>query len=145
MNKRYVIRLDAEERQRLERLVKVGKVAGYKIRHAHMLLMADVAGPAMTDEQIEIMRDPKRAPTAKLPRIEDAVKSGGFLTGSPEEIIEHLMKLEIAYPGLDRISISLSVGVPEAVALEQLERFAKEVMPAFKNRKVEVKTPELAK
>jgi hypothetical protein len=73
------------------------------------------------------------------------VKSGGFLTGSPEEIIEHLMKLEKAYPGLDRISISLSVGVPEAVALDQLELFAKEVMPAFKNRKVEVKTPELAK
>src|SRR5271168_68731 len=91
---------------------------------------------ALTDEQIEIMRDPKRAPTAKLPRIEDAVKSGGFLTGSPDEIIEHLMKLEKAYPGLDRISISLSVGVPEAVALEQLERFAKDVMPAFKNRKV---------
>ena len=89
---------------------------------------------SMTDEQIEIMRDPKRAPTAKLPRIEDAVKSGGFLTGSPDEVIEHLMKLEEVYPGLDRISISLSVGVPEAVALEQLERFAKEVMPAFKNR-----------
>jgi hypothetical protein len=35
--------------------------------------------------------------------------------------------------------------VPEAVALEQLERFAKDVMPAFKGRKVEVKTPELAK
>src|SRR6476660_7212422 len=84
---------------------------------------------AMTDEQVEIMRDPKRAPTAKLPRIEDAVKAGGFLTGSPDEIIEHLMKLEKAYPGLDRISISLSVGVPEAVALEQLERFAKDVMP----------------
>src|SRR5262245_50624366 len=28
---------------------------------------------AITEEQIEIMRDPKRAPTAKLPRIEDAV------------------------------------------------------------------------
>ena len=37
---------------------------------------------AMTDEQIEIMRDPKRAPRAKLPRIEDAVNAGGFLTGS---------------------------------------------------------------
>ncbi len=29
---------------------------------------------AITEEQIEIMRDPKRAPAAKLPRIEDAVK-----------------------------------------------------------------------
>ena len=32
---------------------------------------------ALTDEQIEIMRDPKRAPTAKLPRIEDAIANGG--------------------------------------------------------------------
>jgi transposase len=51
MNKRYVVRLDAEERDRLKHLVSVGKVAGYKIRHANMLLMAD-AGPAMTDRQI---------------------------------------------------------------------------------------------
>jgi alkanesulfonate monooxygenase SsuD/methylene tetrahydromethanopterin reductase-like flavin-dependent oxidoreductase (luciferase family) len=87
---------------------------------------------AMSDEQIEIMRDPKRAPTAKLPRIEDAVNAGGFLTGSPAEIIDHLKTLEKKYPALDRVSVSLSVGVPKAVALEQLERFAKEVMPAFR-------------
>jgi len=100
---------------------------------------------AMTEEQIEIMRDPARAPAAKLPRIEDAVNAGGFLTGSPEEIIDQLKALEKAYPGLDRISVSLSVGVPKALALEQLERFAKEVMPAFKNTKVEVKEAALAK
>ena len=87
---------------------------------------------AMSDEQIEIMRDPRRAPTAKLPRIEDAVNAGGYLTGSPAEIIDHLKTLEKKYPALDRVSVSLSVGVPEAVALEQLERFAKEVMPAFR-------------
>jgi len=52
MNKRYVVRLDAQERERLQHLVSIGKVAGYKIRHAHMLLMADVDGPAMTDQQI---------------------------------------------------------------------------------------------
>ena len=52
MNKRYVVRLEAEERRRLEQLVKVGKVAGYKIRHANMLLMADENGPAMSDEQV---------------------------------------------------------------------------------------------
>src|SRR5438270_9691293 len=34
---------------------------------------------ALTDEQIEIMADPVRAPYAKLPRIEDAVNRGGFL------------------------------------------------------------------
>ena len=36
---------------------------------------------ALTDEQIEAMRDPRLVPNVKLPRIEDAVKAGGFLTG----------------------------------------------------------------
>jgi len=91
---------------------------------------------AISDEQIEIMRDRRRAPTAKLPRIEDAINAGGFLCGSPAEIVEHLKKLEANYPGLDRVSVSLSVGVPKAAALEQLERFGKEVMPAFTGAKV---------
>jgi alkanesulfonate monooxygenase SsuD/methylene tetrahydromethanopterin reductase-like flavin-dependent oxidoreductase (luciferase family) len=90
---------------------------------------------ALSEEQIEIMRDPARAPTAKLPRIEDAVKSGGFLCGNADDLIAHIKALEHKYPALDRISVSLSVGVPETVALEQLERFAKEVMPAFKGAK----------
>jgi len=91
---------------------------------------------AMTDEQVEIMRDPKRAPTAKLPKIEDAVAAGGFLTGNAQEVIDHLKALEQKYPALDRISVSLSVGVPKSEALEQLQRFAEEVMPAFKKAKV---------
>jgi alkanesulfonate monooxygenase SsuD/methylene tetrahydromethanopterin reductase-like flavin-dependent oxidoreductase (luciferase family) len=93
---------------------------------------------ALTDEQIETMRDPKRAPTAKLPRIEDAVKAGGFLTGKPADVIEALKKLEERYPGLDRVTVSLSVGVPLSEALEQLEWFARDVMPAFKGVKVAV-------
>jgi alkanesulfonate monooxygenase SsuD/methylene tetrahydromethanopterin reductase-like flavin-dependent oxidoreductase (luciferase family) len=91
---------------------------------------------ALTDEQIEIMRDPGRAPSAKLPRIEDAITNGGFLCGSPEQLVEHLKSLERRYPGLDRVSVSLSVGVPKAVCLEQLEWFASEVMPAFEQAKV---------
>ena len=86
---------------------------------------------ALSDEQIEIMRDPKRAPTAKLPRIEDAIAAGGVLCGSPQQIIDHLKAIEKRYPGLERVSVSLSVGVPKAVCLEQLQRFAEEVMPAF--------------
>ena len=89
---------------------------------------------ALTEEQIEIMRDPAKAPTAKLPRIEDAVKAGGFLCGNGDDLIAHLKALEQKYPALDRISVSLSVGVPEKIALEQLERFAKEVMPVFANK-----------
>jgi alkanesulfonate monooxygenase SsuD/methylene tetrahydromethanopterin reductase-like flavin-dependent oxidoreductase (luciferase family) len=94
---------------------------------------------ALTEEQIEIMRDPKRAPFAKLPRIEDAIANGGVLCGSPEQIIEHLKGLEQRYPGLERVSVSLSVGVPKSVCLEQLERFGKEVIPAL----TQATTPEL--
>jgi alkanesulfonate monooxygenase SsuD/methylene tetrahydromethanopterin reductase-like flavin-dependent oxidoreductase (luciferase family) len=87
---------------------------------------------ALTDQQIEDMADPRKAPHAGLPTIEEAIDKGGVLCGSPEQIVEHLKKLEASYPGLERISVSLSVGVPRTVALEQLERFAAEVMPAFK-------------
>ena len=92
---------------------------------------------ALTDQQIEDMADPRKAPHAGLPTIEEAIEKGGVLCGSPAEIVEHLKKLEVAYPGLERISVSLSVGVPQAVALEQLERFATEVMPAFKTAAAE--------
>ena len=63
------------------------------------------------------------------------MKAGGFLCGNADDLIEHIKALEFKYPALDRISVSLSVGVPETVALEQLERFAKEVMPAFTGAK----------
>src|SRR5712691_6745399 len=91
---------------------------------------------ALSDEQIQIMRDPKRAPHAKLPRIEDAIANGGVLCGSPEQVIEHLKSLERRYPGLDRVSVSLSVGVPKSECLEQLEWFGKEVLPEFQKAKV---------
>ena len=45
------------------------------------------------------------------------------------------------YQGLERVMVSLSVGVPEMVVLEQFERFAKEVVPAFKQT---AKAPVLA-
>ena len=100
---------------------------------------------ALSEEQIEIMRDPKRAPGAKLPSIRDAVNAGGFLTGNANEVIDHLKALEAKYPALDRISVSLSVGVPKSEALEQLERFAKEVMPAFGKGRLQAVQPELVK
>ena len=93
---------------------------------------------ALTDEQIEMMRDPKRAPFAKLPRIEDAVNAGGFLTGKPDDIVEQLKAVEKRYPGLDRVTCSMSIGVPLNIALEQLQRFAEEVMPAFQQTRTPV-------
>jgi alkanesulfonate monooxygenase SsuD/methylene tetrahydromethanopterin reductase-like flavin-dependent oxidoreductase (luciferase family) len=89
---------------------------------------------ALSDEQIEAMADPRRAPYAGLPSLEDAVKSGAFLCGPPELVIEQLLRLEERYPGLERVGVSQPIGTPQAVILEQLEWFAAEVMPAFKKR-----------
>ncbi len=52
--KKYVIRLEAEERERLERLVGTGKAAAYKIRHANILLAVDESklGAKLTDKQV---------------------------------------------------------------------------------------------
>jgi alkanesulfonate monooxygenase SsuD/methylene tetrahydromethanopterin reductase-like flavin-dependent oxidoreductase (luciferase family) len=97
---------------------------------------------ALSDAQIEAMRDPRRAPFAKLPRIEDGIKAGGVLCGPPEQIIEQLKDLERRYPGLDRVLVQEWVGVPKSVCLEQIERFATEVMPAF--QKAKAKEPALA-
>ncbi len=87
---------------------------------------------ALSDEQIAAMRDPKKAAVTKLPRIEDAVKAGGFLTGTPADIIEQLKALEAHLPGLARVTVSQPLGLPLSLCLEQLEWFAKDVMPAFK-------------
>ncbi|HVZ06298.1 LLM class flavin-dependent oxidoreductase [Rhodopila sp.] len=87
---------------------------------------------AITEAQIAAMRDPRLVPNTKLPRIEDAVQAGGFLAGTPADIIEALKAVEKRFPGLNRVSCSLALGTPLSLALEQLERFAKDVMPAFK-------------
>ena len=52
MPKRYVVRLSPEEREQLQDLVSKGKTQAYRIRHAHVLLKADAAGPAWLDRQI---------------------------------------------------------------------------------------------
>ena len=88
---------------------------------------------ALTDEQIAAMRDPRLAATTKLPRIEDAVKAGGFLTGTAADIVEQLKAVEKRYPGIDRVVCSTPLGTPLDVQLEDLDRFAKEVIPAFRD------------
>ena len=54
MKKKYIVRLQAGERQHLEQLVRVGKASAYKIRHANLLLAVDEseAGPKLTDVEV---------------------------------------------------------------------------------------------
>ena len=54
MNKKYVVRLNGEERQRLQHLASIGKTAAYKVTHARILLAADQGpdGPGWADAHI---------------------------------------------------------------------------------------------
>lgn len=49
--KKYTVILEAQERERLQQLVTVGKAAAYRIRHANLLLAVDEsdAGAKMKD------------------------------------------------------------------------------------------------
>ena len=51
--KKYIVRLEAEERAQLHQLVHTGKRAAYMARHANILLAVDEseAGEQMTDQQ----------------------------------------------------------------------------------------------
>ena len=48
---------------------------------------------------------------------------------------ENIKVVEKRYPGLDRVVCRMALGTPLAMALEQLELFATEVMPAFRGER----------
>ena len=52
--KKWIVRLEAEERSRLEQFVRTGQASAYKIRHAHILLAVDESesGPRLLDEPV---------------------------------------------------------------------------------------------
>lgn len=54
--KKYIVRLEAEERLRLEQLVSVGKAAAYRIRHANILLAVDESEGGAKMKDVEAAR-----------------------------------------------------------------------------------------
>ena len=89
----------------------------------------------LTPEQITAMADPARARGAGLPTLEGAIKSGQWICGPPEMVIEKLMAVQEMFPGLEEINVGCtSMGMSEKRTLEQLEWIGKEVMPTFKNQ-----------
>jgi len=51
MNKKYIVRLTAEERKELKDLGNKGKTQAYRIKHANILLAVDADGPNWPDHQ----------------------------------------------------------------------------------------------
>jgi alkanesulfonate monooxygenase SsuD/methylene tetrahydromethanopterin reductase-like flavin-dependent oxidoreductase (luciferase family) len=87
---------------------------------------------AFTPEMIDALGDPKRAPTAGLPTMEDTVASGAWVCGTAEHVTERILEIQDKYPGLEYMHVGCGrQGTPLDVMIEQLERFGKDVMPKF--------------
>jgi alkanesulfonate monooxygenase SsuD/methylene tetrahydromethanopterin reductase-like flavin-dependent oxidoreductase (luciferase family) len=70
-----------------------------------------------------------QSPTAAT--LENGVRNRAWLCGPAEDIVAYLKEIERRYPGLEHIMIGWALGTPRALMIEQLTRFAREVMPAF--------------
>jgi hypothetical protein len=82
-------------------------------------------------EQIEAVADPKRR--VSQPAGPEPQSSGTWLIGPPELITEQLMESSTSTRA-EVVNVGQPVGTPQAVILEQLERFSAQVMPAFKSK-----------
>ena len=85
MNKKYIVRLTAKERRTLREVVKKLNGSSQKVRRAQMLLKADAAGPAWTDERIAEAFDSR---TRTVEKLRERLVTDGFestLHGKPRD------------------------------------------------------------
>ena len=88
--------------------------------------------PGITPAQVAASSRRGGWDAAGVPTLDHYMKLGSWFAGTPQQLIEHLKKLEERYPGMQHINLSTSIGTPKAVMLEQFQRVAEEVMPAFR-------------
>ena len=101
----------------------------------HVKVFGPLGFASLNEAQIEAVGDRRRAPLAGIATVEDAIKLGQYICGPPELVTEKLMEIQEMYPGLEEVHIDRPCsGLPEQLYLDQLEWFAKDVMPAFKNQ-----------
>lgn len=85
----------------------------------------------LSDEQIVALGRRGQWTAARLPTLEDVIEAGAWYCGPPEGCVAYFQELQEKYPGLTHVTANSSMGTPQAIMLEQLSWFAKEVMPAF--------------
>jgi alkanesulfonate monooxygenase SsuD/methylene tetrahydromethanopterin reductase-like flavin-dependent oxidoreductase (luciferase family) len=88
--------------------------------------------PGMTPAQIEAVARRGGWDAAGVPAVEHYTKAGAWFAGTPDQLVEHLKRLEERYPGLQYVNLSTSMGTPQQVMLEQFQWVAEAVMPAFR-------------
>ena len=91
-----------------------------------------VGVPALRQGGRQSLGDARR--TCACPNIEDGVQQKAWICGPSDKFVDYLHELENKYPGLEHIILHWAEGMPRDEFMEQLRRFAKEVMPAFQGR-----------
>jgi len=71
---------------------------------------------------------------ATIPTLAEGVKQKAWFCGPPKHVIEGIKAIEAKYPGLEHFMIHWAEGIGPKEFKEQLRWFAKDVMPAFRNR-----------
>jgi alkanesulfonate monooxygenase SsuD/methylene tetrahydromethanopterin reductase-like flavin-dependent oxidoreductase (luciferase family) len=74
----------------------------------------------------------RQVQSASAATLENGVRNRTWLCGPPADIIAYFKELERRYPGLEHVMIAWALGTPRDLMIEQLTRFAREVIPAFR-------------
>ena len=97
----------------------------------HAKFMAPLGMLRYSEEHVKaVAARQAQSPTGAT--LDKGVANRSWLCGPAAEIVAYLKEIEARYPGLEQVMIAWALGTPRALMLEQLERFAREVMPAFR-------------
>jgi len=88
--------------------------------------------PGMTKEQVAAVARRGGWYESGVPRVEHYINLGGWFAGTSDELVAFLKNLEARYPGLEHVNLSMPMGTPEAIMLDQYRRVSAEVMPHFR-------------
>jgi alkanesulfonate monooxygenase SsuD/methylene tetrahydromethanopterin reductase-like flavin-dependent oxidoreductase (luciferase family) len=97
----------------------------------HAKFMAPLGMLRYSEEHVTAVAA-RQAQSATAATLDNGVANRTWLCGPPRDVVAYLKEVEQRYPGLDHVMIAWALGTPRALMLEQLERFATEVMPEFR-------------
>jgi len=97
----------------------------------HAKFMAPLGMLRYSEEQVKAVAA-RQAQSPTTATLENGVANRSWLCGPPAHIVGYLKEVEARYPGLQHIMIAWALGTPRELMIEQLTRFAREVMPAFR-------------
>jgi len=97
----------------------------------HSKVMAPLGMLRYSEEHVRAVQA-RQAQSPTAASLENGVRNRSWLCGPGPDIVAYLKEVEARYPGLEEIMLAFAIGTPRAMMVEQLGRFAREVMPAFR-------------